>query len=136
MHYKLMTMLKTYFILLLSCTSLTLLAQKKVARYYVGGKLYCTHTYFINKERSETSYLNVTNTQNYKYAKYESCATCRFDNNYGVSVLSFDKGNSGKGLTLYIRYIDKQNCILVFNSSDHDDNKIEIYAAKEIISDK
>lgn len=129
-------MRKIYFILVLSLSSLTLFAQKKVARYYVGGKLYCTHTYYINSERSETSYLNVTNTQNYKGSKYTSCATCRYDNNYGVTVMSFQDQNFDNAFNLYIRYIDKQNCILVFKTTDNDDNKMEIYAAKEIISDK
>lgn len=129
-------MRKIYFISLLSILSLTLFAQKKVARYYVGGKLYCTHTYYINNERSETSYLNVTNTQNYKGSKYTSCATCRYDNNYGVTVMSFQNQNLDNAFSLYIRYVDKQNCILVFKTTDDDDNKIEIYAAKEIISDK
>lgn len=129
-------MRKIYFILFLSLSSLTLFAQKKVARYYVGGKLYCTHTYYINSERSETSHLNVTNTQNYKGSKYTSCATCRYDNNYGVTVMSFQDQNFDNAFNLYIRYIDKQNCILVFKTTDNDDNKMEIYVAKEIISDK
>ena len=129
-------MRKIYFILFLSITSLTLLAQKKVARYYVGGILYCTHTYFINNERSETSYLNVSNTQNYKGSKYTSCATCRYDNKYGVTVMNFQDQNFDNVFNLYIRHIDKQNCILVFKSVDNDDDKMEIYAAKEVISDK
>jgi hypothetical protein len=129
-------MRKIYFILFLSITSLTLFAQKKVARYYVGGKLYCTHTYYINSERSETSYLNVTNTQNYKGSKYTSCATCRYDNKYGVTVMSFQNQNSDNVFSLYIRYVDKQNCILVFKTTDNDDDKIEIYTAKEVITDK
>lgn len=129
-------MRKIHFILFLSVLSLTLFAQKKVARYYVGGKLYCTHTYYINSERSETSYLNVTNTQNYKGSKYTSCATCRYDNNYGVTVMSFQNQKFDNAFNLYIRHIDKQNCILVFKTTDNDDNKMEIYAAKEIISDK
>lgn len=129
-------MRKIHFILFLSVLSLTLFAQKKVARYYVGGKLYCTHTYYINSERSETSYLNVTNTKNYKGSKYTSCATCRYDNNYGVTVMSFQNQKFDNAFNLYIRHIDKQNCILVFKTTDNDDNKMEIYAAKEIISDK
>jgi len=129
-------MRKIYFILLLSILNLTLFAQKKVARYYVGGKLYCTHTYYINSERSEISYLNVTNTQNYKGSKYTSCATCRYENQYGVTVMSFQNQNSDDIFNLYIRYIDKQNCILVFKAADNNDDKIEIYAAKEVITDR
>jgi hypothetical protein len=129
-------MRKIYFILLLSILSLQLFAQQKVARYYVGGKLYCTHTYYINSERVETSFLNVTNTQNYKGSKYTSCATCRYENNYGVTIMSFQNQNFDNVFNLYIRYVDKQNCILVFKTSDNDDDKMEIYAAKEVITDK
>ena len=80
--------------------------------------------------------MNVTNTQNYKGSKYTSCATCRYDNKYGVTVMSFQNQNSDNVFSLYIRYVDKQNCILVFKTADSDDDKIEIYAAKEVISDK
>lgn len=129
-------MRKIYFSLLLSIFSLTLFAQKKVARYYVGGKLYCIHTFYINSERMLTSYLNVTNTQNYKGSNYTSCSTCRYGNQYGVTVMSFQNQNPDNVFNLYIRYIDKQNCILVFKSADDNDDKIEIYAAKEVITDK
>jgi len=105
-------------------------------RYYVGGLLYCTHTYYITTKRSETSFLNVTNTQYYKGSKYTSCSICRYENNYGVSVLSFQDKNLDNAFTLYIRYFDKQNCILVFMSANNDDDKMEIYLAKEVISDK
>ena len=110
-------------------------AQKKVARYYVGGLLYCRQTYFINNERSETSFLNVNNTQNYKGSNYSSCASCRYHNNYGVDVMNFQDKNFNNAFTMCIRYIDKQNCILIFQTPNNDADKMEVYLAKEIITD-
>ena len=127
--------MKLFFVTSFVLISSFLFAQKKVARYYVGGKLYATHTYYVNLERGESSSMNVSNTQNYK-GTYTSCAGCRSDNTYGVSELQFTNSKNNKEMTLLIRYIDKQNCIMVFQTSDHDSNKTEIYAAKEMISDK
>lgn len=110
-------------------------SQKKVARYYVGGKLYATHTYYNTTETSSSSSMNVSNTQNYK-GNFTSCASCRSDNPSSVSMLEFTNNKNDKGITLLIRNIDKTNCILVFENADHDTNKTEIYAAKEVISTK
>ena len=129
-------MKKVYVLLFILLFSHTVFAQKKVARYYVGGKLYCTHTFFINNEQSEMSYLDVASTQNYKGSNYTSCATCRYENKYGVTVMTFQNEKYNNVFNLYIRYIDKENCILVFNTSDNDDEKIEVYLAKEVISEK
>ncbi len=117
------------FIILTFLTSLSF-AQKKVVNYYVGGLLYCKYTYFVNNEHSEGSYLEVTNTQNYNSKKYFSCATCRYQNDYKVNVMTFEDTETGKNFTLFIRDIDKQTSILIFQNAEKDEEKIEVYYAK------
>ena len=128
-------MRKLILFLLLSLITININAQKKGARYYVGGLLYCTHTYFINNVRSETSFMKVAETKNYKGSDYSSCATCRYTNESGVSIYSFQDKIYNSAFKLYISYIDKQNCVLVFQSENMNDDKAEIYLAKEVISD-
>jgi hypothetical protein len=107
-----------------------LFAQKKTVNYYVGGLLYCKYTYFLNNERVQESFLEVTNTQNYNGKNYLSCATCRYQNDYEVDIMTFEDYETGKSFTLYIRDIDKQTCILVFQDAEKNNDKIEIYYAK------
>ena len=128
-------MTKLFLLAFILLSSFVTLAQKKVARYYVGGKLYATHTYYMNSETSSSSYIIISNTQNYK-GNYTSCASCRITNSYGVDILDFQNKNNDPLFTLMIRYIDKTNCILVFEKADHNTDKTEIYAAKEVISAK
>ena len=127
--------MKTYkLIILMTLASFTTFAQKKIVNYYVGGLLYCKYTYFINNERTEGSYLEVTNTQNYNSKKYYSCATCRYQNEYKVDVMQFENTETGKNITLYIRDIDKQTCILIFQDAEKSEDKLEVYyATKSII---
>ena len=129
-------MYKIVLIIVVSFYCFTLSAQKKIARYYVSGKLFCAHTFYINPDRVELSYMTVLNTHNYKGSNYTSCSTCRYENNFGVTVMSFQDQNLDNSFNLYITYLDKQNCVLVFESADKDSDKIEIYLAKEVISSK
>lgn len=122
---------KAKLIILMTFFSFTSFAQKKVINYYVGGLLYCKYTYFMNNEHSEASYLEVTNTQNYNSKKYYSCATCRYQNEYKVDVLTFEDTETGKNFTLYIRDIDKQTCILIFQDSNKSEDKMEVYYARQ-----
>jgi hypothetical protein len=123
-------MKKIKLIIVLSFLTSISLAQKKVINFYVGGLLYCKYTYFINNEHSEGAYLEVTNTQNYNSKKYFSCATCRYQNDYKVDVMSFEDTETGKTFTLYVRDIDKQTCILIFQNAEKNEDKMEVYYAK------
>lgn len=127
-------MKKVKLIFILTFLSFATFGQKKVVNYYVGGLLYCKYTYFMNKEHSEASYLEVTNTQNYNSKKYYSCASCRYQNEYNVDVMTFEDLETEKGFTLYIREIDKQTCILIFQDSEKNEDKMEVYYAKQIQS--
>ena len=47
----------------------------------------------------------------------------------------FQDKNFNNVFTMYIRYIDKQNCILIFQTENNDHDKMEVYLAKEVIYD-
>jgi hypothetical protein len=131
-HYrKYNKMKKAKLIILMTFLSFATFAQKKVVNYYVGGLLYCKYTYFMNNEHSEGSYLEVTNTQNYNSKKYFSCATCRYQNEYKVDVMTFEDSETGKNFTLYIRDIDNKTCILIFQDAEKNEDKMEVYYAKQ-----
>ena len=125
-------MKKAKLIILMTFLSFATFAQKKVVNYYVGGLLYCKYTCFIDSVHSQESYLEVTNTQNYNSKKYASCSGCRYQNEYGVSVMSFEDRETHKNFTLYIREINDQTCILIFQDTEKNDQKIEVYYAKQI----
>ena len=105
-------------------------AQKHIEKYYVGGLLYCKYTYYLNKEHVEGSYIEVTNTQRYNGMKYYSCSTCRYLNHYNVGVYSFAEIEGEKSFTLYVRDIDKERCILVFQDEKKNEENTEIYYAR------
>jgi hypothetical protein len=127
--------MKNYILtLLLTIFSLNIFAQqheKHVINYYVGGLLYCKYTYYLDSEVTMESYLEVTNTQNYNGKNYFSCRTCRYQNDYKVDVLTFEDTITGKNFTLYIRDIDKQTCILLFQDAEKSEDKMELYYAKQ-----
>jgi hypothetical protein len=85
----------------------------------------------MNNEHSEGSYLEVTNTQNYNSKNYFSCATCRYQNEYKVDVMTFEDSETGKNFTLYIRDIDNKTCILIFQDAEKNEDKMEVYYAKQ-----
>ena len=123
-------MKKIMLITILLLTVSISFAQKNIEKYYVGGLLYCKYTYYLNKEHVEGSYIEVTNTQRYNGMKYYSCSTCRYLNHYNVGVYSFAEIEGEKSFTLYVRDIDKERCILVFQDEKKNEENTEIYYAR------
>ncbi len=121
----------TIFLIISSLNIFAQQQEKHVINYYVGGLLYCKYTYYLDPEHTLESYLEVTNTQNYNGKNYLSCRTCRYQNEYKVNVLTFADTNTGRNFTLYIRDIDKQTCILIFQDSEKNEDKMEVYYAKQ-----
>lgn len=117
----------------------TVFAQNKgIQKFYVNEKLYCTHTFFINPDRSETSYLTFRNIENFLDADYTSSPSSRYENEHGVTIMDFQKrdvaGNLKNVFTLSYKKIDeKDDCILVFTTTDGNTSNTQIYKAKMVV---
>jgi hypothetical protein len=45
--------------------------------------------------------------------------------------MTFEDSETGKNFTLYIRDIDNKTCILIFQDAEKNEDKMEVYYAKQ-----